>query len=101
LLEAHTRIEAGQQELTSRIEIIHNYFQEVRKSLDNIILLEKEAKDENNTFQKAVACSGNREMLKYLKLSITEQIRGDIMLKAWEMNIAENKKIVKEIKDDC
>jgi hypothetical protein len=38
---------------------------------------------------------------KDLKLSVTEQIRGDIMLKAWETNIVENKKIVKEIKDDC
>ena len=48
-----------------------------------------------------MACSGNREMPKDLKLSVTEQIRGDIMLKAWETNIVENKKIVKEIKYDC
>jgi hypothetical protein len=87
--------------LISKIEIIQRCFQEASKSLDNIILLEKEAKAERNTFQKAVACSRNREMLKYLKLSVTEQIRGDIMLKAWETNIVENKKIVKEIKDDC
>jgi hypothetical protein len=40
-------------------------------------------------------------MPKDLKLFVTEQIRGDIMLKAWETNIVENKKIVKEIKDDC
>ena len=30
-----------------------------------------------------------------------KKIRGHIMLKAWETNIVENKKIVKEIKDDC
>jgi hypothetical protein len=100
-LEAHTKIEAEQQQLISKIEIIQHYFQEVRKSLDNIILLEKEAKATRNTFQKVVACSGNKEMAKNLKLSITEQIKGDIMLKVWEANISESKKIVKEIKDDC
>jgi hypothetical protein len=40
-------------------------------------------------------------MSKVLKLLVTEQIRGDIVLKAWETNIVENKKIVKEIKYDC
>jgi hypothetical protein len=32
---------------------------------------------------------------------VTEQIKGDIMLKVWETNMSESKKIVKEIKDDC
>jgi hypothetical protein len=53
------------------------------------------------TFQKVVVCSENKEVSKILNLSITEQIRSDIMLKVWENNIAEYKKIVKEIKDDC
>jgi hypothetical protein len=100
-LEAHTKIEVEQQQLISKIEIIQHYFQEVSKSLDDIILLEKEAKVARNTFHKAVACLGNREMLKYLKLFVAEHIRGDIMLKAWETNIVENKKTFKEIKDDC
>jgi hypothetical protein len=57
--------------LISKIGIIQNYFQEVSKSLDNIILLENEAKAARNTFQKAVACLGNREMSKNPKLSVT------------------------------
>jgi hypothetical protein len=35
-----------------------------------------------------------------MKLSVIEKIRGNIMLKVWENNIAKYKKIVKEIKDD-
>jgi hypothetical protein len=93
-------MEVEQQKLISKIEIIHNYFPEVRKSLDNIILLEKEVKAARNTFQKAVACSGNRYMSRNLNFSVIEWIRGDTMLKVWETNISENKKIVKEIKDD-
>jgi hypothetical protein len=38
---------------------------------------------------------------KNIKLSVTEQIKGDIMLKVWETNMSERKNIVKEIKDDC
>jgi hypothetical protein len=100
-LETHTKIEAEQQGLISKIGIVQNYLQEVSESLDNIILLEKEAKAARNTFQKAVACSGNKEATKNIKLSVTEQIKGDIMLKVWETNMSESKKIVKEIKDDC
>jgi hypothetical protein len=99
-LEAHTKIEVEQQQLISKIEIIQHYFQEASKYLDNIILLKKEAKATRNTFQKAVTCSGNMDMPKDLKLYVTKHIRGDIMLKAWETNIVENKKIVKEIRDD-
>jgi hypothetical protein len=66
-----------------------------------IILLEKEARAARNTFQKAVACSGNKEATKNLKLSVPEQIKGDIMLKVWEINISGSKNIVKEIKDEC
>jgi hypothetical protein len=49
-LEAHTKIEGEQQKLISKIVIIQNYFQEVSKSLDSIIFLEKEAKEARNTF---------------------------------------------------
>jgi hypothetical protein len=41
-----------------------------------------------STFQKSVVCFENEEVLKILNLSFIEQIRGDIMLKVWENNIA-------------
>jgi hypothetical protein len=100
-LEMHTKIEVEHQRLISKIGIIKNYFQEVRKYFDNIILLEKEAKVARNTFQKAVACLGKKEAMKNLKLCVMEQIKGDIMLKVWETNISKRKNIVKEINDDC
>ena len=34
-------------------------------------------------------------------MSVAEQIRGDILLKTWEANIAERKILAKEIKEDC
>ena len=41
------------------------------------------------------------EAPKTTKVSSTEQIRGDIMLKLWDTNITERKRIAKEIRDDC
>jgi hypothetical protein len=49
-LEVHTKIEAEQQRLISKVEIIQNYFQEVSNSFDNIIFKEKEAKAARATF---------------------------------------------------
>jgi hypothetical protein len=49
-LETHTKIEAEQQGLISKIGIVQNYFQEGRKYIDIIILLEKEDKEARNTF---------------------------------------------------
>jgi hypothetical protein len=100
-LEVHTKIEAGQHKLISKVEIIQNYFQQVSQSFDSILLKEKEAKVAQTTFQKAAVLSAKEEVSKTQKLSVTEQIRGDIMLKVWEANIAENKRITKEVKDNC
>jgi hypothetical protein len=35
------------------------------------------------------------------RLSVSEQVRGDIILKTWEANIAESKRMAKEIKEAC
>jgi hypothetical protein len=35
------------------------------------------------------------------RLFSSEKIRGDIILKAWEANIAESKKMAKEVKEAC
>jgi hypothetical protein len=97
----HSKIEVEQQKLISKIEIIQSYFQEANNAFDNIILKEKEAKAARVTLQKAIIYSASEETSKTTKISATEQIRGDIMLKLWETNITENKRIVKEIRDDC
>jgi hypothetical protein len=100
-LEVHSKIEVGKQKLISKIEIVQNYFQEVDDAFDNIILREKEAKVVRITLQKEIIYSIGEEVSKTMKVSATEQIRGNIMLKLWETNKTENKRIVKEIKDDC
>ena len=100
-LEVHQKLEAIQQSLFSKVGIIQYYFREMSQSLDNIGFREKEATVARTTFQKEILSSAREEVPATPKLTVAEQIRGDIILKAWEANIAESKKMAKEIKEDC
>jgi hypothetical protein len=48
-----------------------------------------------------VALSKKEEVGKIQKLSISEQVKGDVILKVWEADLAENKRITREVNDDC
>jgi hypothetical protein len=50
-------------------------------------LKEKEAKVSRTTFQKATAFSAKGKVGKTQKLYVSEQIKGDIILKVWEANL--------------
>jgi hypothetical protein len=65
----------------SNLEVIQNYFQDSNKYLENVFQKEREAKETRTTFQKAVASSLKEEIGKTQKLSIFEQVKGDIMIK--------------------
>jgi AAA+ ATPase superfamily predicted ATPase len=103
-LEVQQKLEATQQNLFSKVEIIQNYFREVNQSLENIDFREREATAARITFQKAVVSSSKEEISvtpRTPRLTVEEKIRGDIILKTWEANIAESKRAAKEIKEDC
>jgi hypothetical protein len=100
-LEIYVRIEEEQQKVFLNLEVIQNYFQESNKSLENVFQKEREAKAARTTFQKAVAFSSKEEIGKTQKLSISEQVKGDIMIKVWETKLAEYKRITREVNEDC
>jgi hypothetical protein len=52
------------------------------------------------TFQKAMALSTKEEVEKIQKLSVSEQVKGDVILKMWEADLVENKRITREVNDD-
>jgi hypothetical protein len=73
----------------------------VDQSLNNIFLKEREVIATRATFQKAVVSSAREEVAMVSRLSLSEQTRGDIILKTWEANIAESKRLAKEVKKAC
>jgi hypothetical protein len=100
-LEVLKKLEIAQQSLFTKVEIIQNHFREVNQSLDNIGFREREATAARTTFQEAVVSSAREEISVTPRLTVAEQVRGDIILKTWEANIAESKRTTKEIKEDC
>jgi hypothetical protein len=83
------------------LEVVQKYFQETNKSLENVFQKEREAKAARTTFQKAVTFSSKEEVGKIQKLSISEQVKGDIIIKVWEAKLAKYKRIKREVNDDC
>jgi hypothetical protein len=79
--EIYVSIEEEQQKVFCNLEIIQNYFQESNRSMEKVFQKEREAKAARTTFQKAVASSLKDEIGKNQKLSISEQVKGDIMIK--------------------
>jgi hypothetical protein len=61
--------------------------------LENVFQKEREAKAARTTFQKAVALSTKEEVGRIHKLSISEHVKGDVILKVWEADLAEYKRI--------
>jgi soluble cytochrome b562 len=83
------------------VKAIQNYFQVVNQALDNICLKQREAIVARTNFQEAVVSSAREGVSMVSRLSVSEQIRGDIIFKAWEANIVESKKMAKEVKRAC
>jgi hypothetical protein len=100
-MEIQKKIEATQQGLLSKVEIIQNHFQMIDQVLNNITLRERGAKAVRGVFKEAIISSTKEEIVIASKLSILEKTRGNILLKAWEHNITENKKMAKEVRDSC
>jgi chromosome segregation ATPase len=99
-LEIRTKIEKEQHEVFFKLEFIQNYFQEASKSLESILLEEREVKVARKPFQKAVTLSTKKEVRETQKLYVSEKIKGDIIIKVWEEKLAENKRITREVNDD-
>jgi hypothetical protein len=64
-------------------------------------LREREVGVARVAFQEAIIATMKEEMVISSRLSIPEKTRGNILLKAWEHNISENRKRAKEMRDAC
>jgi hypothetical protein len=100
-LEVQEKLESTQQNLFIRLEAIQNYYRLADHSLNNICIKEREATAARVTFQEVILSSAKEEVANVTRLSLSEQTRGDIILKTWEANIVESKRLAKEVKKAC
>jgi hypothetical protein len=99
--EIYVNIEEEQQKVFCNLEIIQSYFQESKRSMDKAVQKEREAKAARNSFQKIITALQKEETGKSQKLSISEQLKGDAMIKVWETNLEGYKRITKGVNEDC
>jgi hypothetical protein len=100
-LEIHEKLGSSQQILLTKIEGIQNYYRLVEHSLNNICIKEKEATAARITFQEVVLADRKRGSFRVTRLSLSKKTRGDIILKTWEANIIESKRLAREVKKAC
>jgi hypothetical protein len=100
-LEVRKELEVAQQNLLTRVETVQDHFRVIDQALNKICLREREAIDARTTFQEAVVSSTREGLARASRLSISEQTRGDIIIKTWESSIIEGRKMDKEVKDFC
>jgi hypothetical protein len=81
-LEVREKLESSQQSLFAKVEVVQNHFRVVDQSLNNICLKEREAIIARATFQEAVVSYSKEEVAMVSILSLSEQTRGDIILKS-------------------
>jgi hypothetical protein len=100
-IEIYANIQQGQQRVFSNLNTIQNYFHESKKSLDVAVLKEIEAKAVRDSFQRVLSALQEKEIRQSQKLSISEQLKGDVMLKVWETKLKEYKGMTEEVINDC
>ena len=74
----------AQQDFLVKVGTIQNHFQTIDKVLENIKLRERKVGAARVAFQDVVIAMTKIDMVNSSKLSIVEQTRGNILLKAWE-----------------
>jgi hypothetical protein len=83
------------------VEAIQNCYQVVDLSLNSIYIKEREATTSQDKFQEVVLLKPKYDVLEVPRLSLSEKTRGDIILKVWETNLAERKRLAREVNKDC
>ena len=81
-LEVCEKLGSAQQSLFNKVEAIQNHFQVVNQALDNICLKEREAISTRNNFQESVVSLKRERVSMVSRLSVSEKIIGNIILKA-------------------
>ena len=100
-LDVHENLESFEQDIFMKVEAFQNCYRVVYLSLNNIYIKERESLATRAKFQEAIFLVPRDYVSEVPRLSLSEQTRGDIILKAWETNLAENKRSSREVNKCC
>jgi hypothetical protein len=100
-LEVHEKLESAQQNLFTKVEVVQNYYRVVDHSLNNIYIKGERGHCSSSYFPGGSFHQQKDEVAKVSRLSLSEQTRGDIILKPGRLIIVESKRLAKEVKKAC
>jgi hypothetical protein len=83
------------------VEAIQNCYQVVDLSLNSIYIKEREATTSQDKFQEVVLLKPKYDVPEVPRLSLSKKTRGNIILKVWETNLAERKRLAREVNKAC
>ena len=98
--EINKKLEIVQQDLFLKVDVIQKCYQTVDLSLKGIYFKEREALSAWDRFQEAIILVHKDNVSDFPIISPSEKLRGDMALKVWETNLAESKRLAREVKDD-
>jgi hypothetical protein len=97
-MEIQNRVSAAQRSLLAKVETIRDNCLLIDQVLENLSVREREVEAARVTFQEAVIATTNKESGISSNFSISEQTRGNILLKEWERSISEGKLQAKKVR---
>ena len=97
MTEIQSRVFAAQRNLLAKVEVIQDNCLLVNQVLENLSVREREVGAARVSFQESIIATNNRESGSAPRFSISEQTRGNILLKEWEHNISEGKLQAKRV----
>jgi hypothetical protein len=100
-LEVSENLEISQHDLFMKVEAIQKYYQVVELSLKDIYIKERESFLAQVKFQEAFLLVPKDDVSDVHHLSLSEQIRGDIVLKVSETNLTESKRLSRDVIEAC
>jgi hypothetical protein len=90
-----------QLDLYQVVDIVQKYYQRINTSLKNIYDKEKEACAARSKFQEFIVWRQKVNFPGLAPFSQYEQMKGEMVLKVWETNLEERKKLAREVKEAC
>jgi hypothetical protein len=90
-MEINEKLEKAQLDLFMKVDAIYNFYQAVDISLKDIYIKEIKSLSARVKFQEVVLLVPKDDVSYVPRISLSEQIRGDIDLKALETNLVERK----------
>jgi hypothetical protein len=97
VIKIRSRVSAAHRNLLTKVEAIRDNCFLVNQVSENLSTREREAGAAQVAFQEAMITTNNRVSESTPRFTISEQTRGNILLKEWEHNIAEGKQQAKKI----